>query len=81
MILIVNKYIRTIKMKPLDVKPSIYIDFNKENNKESPKFKVCDHVKISKYKYIFVKGYVPNWSEEVFVIKKVKRNCVVNICY
>ena len=59
-------------MKPVDVKPIIYIDFNKENNKEVPKFKVRDNVRISKYKNIFAKGYVPNWSEEVFVIKKVK---------
>ena len=43
--------------------------FNKENNKEGPKFKVGDNVGISKYKIIFTKGYVPNWSEEVFVIK------------
>ena len=72
---VVNKYnktYKTIKMKPVDVKPSIYIDFNKENNKEGLKFKVGDHVRISKYKNIFAKGYVPNWSEVVFVIKKVK---------
>ena len=37
-----------------------------------PEFKVGDHVRISKYKNIFAKGYMPNWSEEVFVIKKVK---------
>ena len=67
-----NKYHRTIKMKPVNVKLSIYIDFNKENNKEDPKFKVGDHVRISKYKIFFAKGYVPNWSEEGFVIKIVK---------
>ena len=59
-------------MKSVDVKPSIYIDFNKENNKEGSKFKVGDNVRLSKYKSFFLKGYVPNWSEEVFVIKKVK---------
>ena len=59
-------------MKPVDVKPSIYFDFNKENNKEGPKFKVHNHVRILKYKNIFAKDYVPNWSEEVFVITKVK---------
>ena len=69
-----NTYHRTIKMKPVDVKPSMYIDFNKENNKEGPKFKVGDHVRISKYKNIFPKGYVPNWSEEVFLIIKVKKH-------
>ena len=39
-----------------------------------PKFKVGDHVRISKYKNIFPKGYTPNWSEEVFVIKKIKNS-------
>ena len=65
-----NTYPRTMKMKPIDVKPSIYIDFNKENNK-GPKFKVGDHVRISKYKNIFAKCHVPNWSE-VLVATKVK---------
>ena len=46
---------------------STYIDSNKD-----PKLKVGDHVKIPKYKNIFAKGYTPNWSEEVFVIQKVK---------
>ena len=39
---------------------------------KNPKFKVGDHVRNSKYKNIFAKGYTPNWSEEVFVIKKVQ---------
>ena len=60
-------------MKPVDVKPSTYIDFNKEsNNKVDPKFKIAAHVRISKYKNIFAKAYVQYWSEEVFVIEKVK---------
>ena len=67
-----NTYHRTIKMKPVDVKDNTYIDFKKEVNDKDPKFKVGDHVRISKYKNIFAKGYTPNWSEEVFVIKKVK---------
>ena len=49
-----------------------YIDFKKEVNDTDPKFKVGDHVRISKYKNIFAIGYTPNWYEEVFVIKKVK---------
>ena len=44
----------------------------KGNNKEGPKFTIGDHVRISKYKNIFAKDYVPYWSEEFFVIKKVK---------
>ena len=41
-------------------------------NEKDPKFKVGDHVKISKYKNIFTKGYSQNWSEDVFVVSKVK---------
>ena len=67
-----NTYHRTIKMKPADAKDDTYIDFKKEVNDKDPKFKVGDHVRISKYKNIFAKGYTPNWCEEVFVIKKVK---------
>ena len=67
-----NIYHRTIKMKPVDVKDNIYIDFKKEVNDKDLKFKIGDHVRISKYKNIFAKEYTPNWSEEVFVIKKVK---------
>ena len=59
-------------MKPIDVKDSAYIDFEKEVNDKDPKFKVGDHVRISQYKSIFTKGYTPNWSEEVFVVKKVR---------
>ena len=53
-------YHRTIKMKPVDVKPSIYIDFNRENDIEGPKFKICGNARISKYKNIFAKDYVSN---------------------
>ena len=67
-----NTYHRTIKMKLVDVKDNTYIDFMKEVNKKDPKFKVGDYVRISTYKNIFAKGYIPNWSEKVFVIKKVK---------
>ena len=73
---IVNEYNntmhRTTKMKPIDVKDNMYIDFGKEVNDNDPKFKVGNHVRISKYKNIFAKGYTPNWSEEAFVIKKIK---------
>ena len=64
---IVNKYYNAhysiIKTKPVNVKWSTYIDFDKCD--------FGDYVRISKYKNIFAKGYVLNWSEEVFV-KKVK---------
>ena len=45
--------------------------FNEES-KTDPKFKEDDHVRISKFKNIFAKGYTPNWSEEIFVVKKIK---------
>ena len=67
-----NKKDRTITMRPIDVIDNTYIDFGKEVNDNDPKFKVGNHVKISKYKNIFAKGYTPNWSEEIFVIKKIK---------
>ena len=67
-----NTYHATIKMKPIDVKDNTYINTDKEINNTDPKFKVGDRVRISKYQNIFAKGYTPNWSEEIFVIKKVK---------
>ena len=65
-----NTYHTTIKMKPIDVKDNTYVNADKEINNNDPKFKVGDRVRISKYKNIFTKGYMSNWSEEVFVIKK-----------
>ena len=67
-----NTYHWTIKMKPVDVKDYTYIDFKKEVNDKDTKFKVGDHVRISKYHNIFAKGYTPNWSEEVFIVSKIK---------
>ena len=67
-----NTYHTSIKMKPVDVKDNTYIDFKKEVNDKNHKFKVGDHVRISKYKNIFAKEYMPTWSEEIFIIKKIK---------
>ena len=58
-----NAYHTTIKMKPIDVQDNTYINTDKEINNKDPKFKVGDHVRTSKYKNIFAKGYTPNWSE------------------
>ena len=73
---IVNKYNNTIhgtiKMKPIDVTDDSYIEYNEDFSKKDPKFKVNDHVRIFKYKNIFAKGYVPNWSEEVFIVNEIK---------
>ena len=67
-----NSYHSTIKMKPADVKSNTCIDSSKEINSKGPKFKIGNVIRITKYKNIFAKGYTPNWSEEVSVIKKVK---------
>ena len=56
---------RTVKMKSIDVKDNTHIDFGQEVNDNDPKIKVGDHVRISKYKKIFAKGYTPNWSAEI----------------
>ena len=60
-------YHSTIKMKPVDVKSSTYI-FSSKNRR----FKIGDIVRISKYINIFAKSCTSNWSEEVFMFKKVK---------
>ena len=59
-------------IKHVYVKLSTYIGFGIKKNEKDPKFKVSDHVRISKYKNISAKDYIPTWSEEVFVIRKVK---------
>ena len=74
---IVDKYNntihRTIKIKLIEVTDDYYAEYNEDpSNKKDPKFKVHDNVTISKYKKFFAKGYTPNWSEEVFVINKIK---------
>ena len=73
---IVNKYNntvhKTIKMKPIDVTDDSYAECNEDFDKKDPKFKVGDHVGISKYKNIFAKGWTPNWLEDVCVVSKTK---------
>ena len=67
-----NTIHNSIKMKPKDVKNDNLIKYFEEFNKKNPKFEIGDHVRISKYKNVFSKGYLPNWSEEIFIINKVK---------
>ena len=67
-----NTYHNTIRMKPVDVADGSFAEYNEDSNEKDPKFKIGDHVGISKYKNIFAKGYTPNWSEEIFVVKKIK---------
>ena len=63
---------RTKKMKPIDITPDLYAKYNEDFNKKDLKFKVGDHLRISKYKNLFAKGYTSNWSEEVSVVSKIK---------
>ena len=69
-------------MKAINVKNNTDINTDKEVNDKDPKFQVGVHVRISRYKNIFAKGYTPNWSEEIFVIKEIKNTvswtCVIN---
>ena len=64
-------------MNPIDVKDNTYINIGKEVNDKDP----GDHVRIPKYENIFAKGDTPNWSEKIFVIKKIKKNGSMDICY
>ena len=59
-------------MKPIYVTSDSYAEHNEYSNVTKPKFKVCDHVPNSKQKNIFAKGYTKYWSQEVFVVSKIK---------
>ena len=63
---------RTIKVKPTDVTSNSYAEYNENTNEKDPKFKVGDHVRISRCKKNFAKGYTQNCSEEHFVVSKIK---------
>ena len=67
---IVDKYNNivhiTIKIKPINVTQDSYAEYNEDSNVTK------DFKRISKYKNIFSKGYTQNWSEEVFVVSKIK---------
>ena len=59
-------------MKPVDVTSDSYAEYNEDSNEKDSKLKFDDHVSIPKQQNIFAKEYTPNWSEEVFVIRKIK---------
>ena len=63
-------------MKPTDVTSDSYDEYNEDSNERDANFKVGDHVRISKYKNISAKGYTPNWSEEVFLVSKIKNTAL-----
>ena len=67
-----NTWHSTFKMKPKDVGDDNFTKYAEQFNEKDPKFNVGDRVRISKYKSVFAKGYMPNWSEEVFIVSMVK---------
>ena len=67
-----NTHHRTIKMKPIDVKSDSFAEYNEESNEKTPKFRVGDHVRISKYKNGFAKGYAPNGVKRFLLLAKLK---------
>jgi len=72
-----NRKHRTIKMKPIDVnakneKQILMRSYNHLKIFTNGDFKEGDHVRISKYKHVFEKGYTPNWTTEIFRIRKVQ---------
>ena len=70
---IIEKYTNTVhKMKPIDVTSDSYAEYHQASNEKDPKFKVGGHIRISKYKSIFAKGYTQNWLEKVFIVSKIK---------
>ena len=75
-----NTYHKIIKTKPVDVGDDFCAEYNEEFNEKDPKFKLGDHVRISNFKNVFAKVYTPNWSEEIFVVKKNKKYCALDIC-
>ena len=73
---IVNKYNNTvpraIKMKSIDVMDDSYVEYNENPNKNDPKFKVGDHVRISKYKTIFAKNILQIGQKKFLLLLTLK---------
>ena len=67
-----NTYHRTIKIKPIDTKFDSHAEYNVDSNEKHPKFKIGDHLRVSRYENIFAKVYTPNWSKENFIISKIE---------
>ena len=67
-----NTYHRTIKMKPVDIKDNTYIDSKKEVNDKDPKFKVGDHIQISKYKNFLLKDTHQIGLKKFLLLVKLK---------
>ena len=81
---IVNKYNnknhRTIKMKSTDVTSDSYVEYNEDSNEKGSKFKVGDHVRISKYKKVFAKGYTAIGQKKFLLLVKLKYSSM-DLCH
>ena len=66
-------------MKPKDVTDSVFVEYNEEFNKKDSNFKIGNHARISKYENIFAEGFTPNWFEVIFVVKKSKKYCSLEL--
>ena len=75
-----NTYHSSIKVKPKDVTSDSFAEYSEKSNEKDPKFNVGDHVRISKYKNIFVKSDAPNSSEEIFIVKKNNEYSALALC-
>ena len=75
-----NAYYITIKMNPVDIKSSTYIDFDKKILiKKVLNLKSVILLEYQNIKNTFVKGYTPNWSEEVIIIKEIKNTKLLEL--
>lgn len=70
---------RAIGCKPADVSPANVDEVREKAFKRRPEstkksdIKVGDKVRISKMKHVFAKGYLPNWTEEIFTVTSINR--------
>ena len=70
--MLINTITREIETKLIDVTSDSYAEYNQDSNEKNSKFEYGYHVRITEYKNIFTKGYTQNWSEQVFVVSKIK---------
>ena len=69
-----NTSYNIIKIRPVDVESGAYNDYGAGHNDKDPKFKVSNHVRISKDTNNYGKDYTPNASEKVLLVKEIKNN-------
>ena len=63
-------------MKPIDVTDDSYAEYNEDFDKKDRKFKVSDHVRISKYENILLKDTLQIHQKKFFLSVKSKKQFV-----